>query len=81
MRTEEELAMWQAMDQQRNDAQANSKSNKLPRLMQVHCRAPTHASCLMREEGAHTRCTWHNSTWHLASCTWHLAPDLMHMAH
>lgn len=35
MRTEEELDMWQKMDQQRKESQAKDQTNKLPRLMQV----------------------------------------------
>ena len=48
MRTEEELDMWQKMDQERNQCQAADGSKPLPRLMQVpshsvptlHCRTP-----------------------------------------
>ena len=48
MRTEEELDMWQKMDQERNQCQAADGKQHLPRLMQVpsqsvpppHCRKP-----------------------------------------
>ena len=39
MRSEEELDMWQRLDEERNKAQAGGAANQLPRLMQVRTAA------------------------------------------
>ena len=45
MRSEEELDMWQRLDEQRKEAKAGGAANQLPRLMQVSRLAPRPPAC------------------------------------